>query len=40
MRCINKSELQRDLLQQMGCDLIQGYLYSKPLPRAEFGRFL
>ena len=35
-----ETEAQRDLLQQAGCDFIQGYLYSKPLPIAEFEAFL
>ena len=29
---------QRDLLAQMGCDLIQGYLISKPLPASQLER--
>jgi diguanylate cyclase (GGDEF)-like protein/PAS domain S-box-containing protein len=28
------------LLRHLGCDIIQGYYYSKPLPLAEFKRFL
>lgn len=28
-------ELQRRLLQEWGCDLMQGYLFSKPLPAHE-----
>lgn len=28
------------MLQSLGCDVIQGYIYSRPLPAAEFGRFL
>lgn len=31
---------QRDALQQMGCDLIQGYLLSQPRPPEELERFL
>jgi EAL domain-containing protein (putative c-di-GMP-specific phosphodiesterase class I) len=27
---------QRDLLATMGCDFVQGYLYSRPVPAAEF----
>ncbi len=23
-----------EILKQMGCDLIQGYIYAKPIPRA------
>ena len=31
-----ESVAQRDLLLSLGCDAFQGYLYSKPLPAAEF----
>ena len=31
---------QLNLLNQMGCDFGQGYFLSKPLPEAEFERFL
>ena len=31
---------QRDLLKGMGCDMIQGFLLSRPLPAAELGPFL
>jgi len=31
---------QADFLLSIGCDHIQGYLYSKPLPEAEFDRLL
>ena len=30
-----ETELQRDLLKQIGCDYGQGYLFSKPVPAAE-----
>lgn len=30
---------QNDFLRQIGCDLIQGYLHSKPLPVAQFEEF-
>lgn len=30
-----QSETQRDLLQKEGCHIIQGYLYSKPMPMSE-----
>ena len=30
---------QRDYLINKGCDLIQGYYYSKPLTREEFEEF-
>ena len=29
-----------DMLQDMGCDLIQGFYFSKPLPVSEFLSFL
>jgi len=36
-----ETQAQHDLLSAMGCDLIQGYLISKPLPADEFApRFL
>jgi len=31
---------QADFLRSIGCDHIQGYLYSKPLPEVEFERLL
>lgn len=31
---------QRDRLADLGCDLGQGYLFSKPLPAGDLGRFL
>ncbi len=31
---------QADFLRSIGCDHIQGYLYSKPLPETEFERLL
>ena len=31
---------QRDLLKSMGCDMIQGYLLSRPLPPEELEPFL
>lgn len=35
-----ETEAQRELLEGMGCRAYQGYLYSRPLPAAEFERFL
>ncbi len=31
-----ETEAQRDFLKHRNCDLLQGYLYSKPLPLVEF----
>ncbi|WP_427551298.1 putative bifunctional diguanylate cyclase/phosphodiesterase [Methylomonas sp. MS20] len=31
-----ETEVQRDLLMQAGCDYGQGYLFSKPVPAADF----
>ncbi len=31
-----ETQLQRDLLKQIGCDYGQGYLFSKPVPAADF----
>jgi diguanylate cyclase (GGDEF)-like protein/PAS domain S-box-containing protein len=31
-----ETTLQQDLLKSMQCDLVQGYLYSRPLPAQEF----
>ncbi len=33
-------ETQSDILQKMGCDYIQGYLYGKPMPALDFQRRL
>lgn len=35
-----ETEAQRDFLVAAGCNEIQGYLYSRPLPAAEFVEFL
>jgi diguanylate cyclase (GGDEF)-like protein/PAS domain S-box-containing protein len=34
-----ESDAQLQRLQQVGCDLIQGYFFSKPLPAPEFAAF-
>jgi diguanylate cyclase (GGDEF)-like protein len=34
-----ETEAQRDLLQQIGCDVLQGYLISRPQPADDFARF-
>lgn len=31
-----ETEDQRDFVSGLGCDIIQGYLYSVPLPVKEF----
>lgn len=33
-----ETEGQKEVLESLGCDMIQGYLISKPLPMAEFER--
>jgi diguanylate cyclase len=35
-----ETEEQAALLRRMGCDEMQGYLFSRPLPAADFERFL
>ncbi len=35
-----ETQAQLDALNAMGCDLIQGYCFSKPMPAAEFERFM
>jgi len=32
-----ETQAQREYLAQTGCDLVQGFFYSKPLPADEFG---
>ena len=34
-----ETEAQQAFLAGLGCDSYQGYLFSKPLPRAEFEEF-
>jgi EAL domain-containing protein (putative c-di-GMP-specific phosphodiesterase class I) len=35
-----ETEVQRDFLAKIGCYAYQGYLFSRPLPLAEFEQFL
>ena len=35
-----ENEIQYQLLKQVGCDCVQGYFFSKPLPAAEFEAFI
>ena len=35
-----ETEEQVKALKQMGCDIVQGYYFSKPVPPAEFERFI
>ncbi|RFF29478.1 EAL domain-containing protein [Wenzhouxiangella sediminis] len=34
-----ETESQRDYLSRAGCDLVQGFFYSKPLPAEDFARW-
>ena len=35
-----ESKAQIDRLRELGCEVIQGYYYSKPLPEAEYEKYL
>ncbi len=35
-----ETEKQLNLLKELGCDIVQGYYFSKPLPPEEFERFI
>ena len=35
-----KEELQYQILKTMGCDVIQGYYFSRPVPPEEFEKFI
>lgn len=35
-----ETQVQYDMLKQMGCDYIQGYYFSRPVPAAEFHSLL
>lgn len=35
-----ETQEQLEVLQQAGCDMVQGYYYAKPIPSAEFIRYV
>ena len=35
-----ENEIQYKLLKQIGCDCVQGYFFSKPLPEEDFEAFV
>ena len=35
-----ETEYQARLLSNMGCDYLQGYYYSKPIPKTDFVKFV
>lgn len=35
-----ETQQERDLLKDMGCDIVQGYFYAKPMPMDEFVSFV
>jgi EAL domain-containing protein (putative c-di-GMP-specific phosphodiesterase class I) len=35
-----EEESQVEKLKEMGCELIQGYYFSKPVPAEEFNKFI
>jgi EAL domain-containing protein (putative c-di-GMP-specific phosphodiesterase class I) len=35
-----ETESQLNMLKQMGCDIIQGYYFSKPVPAMDFAPFI
>jgi PAS domain S-box-containing protein/diguanylate cyclase (GGDEF)-like protein len=35
-----ETEAQRDFLKTAGCDMLQGYLLSRPLPKEQFAAFI
>ena len=35
-----ENETQYQLLRQVGCDCVQGYYFSRPLPSADFEAFV
>ena len=35
-----EDQKQSDLLKNMGCDIVQGFFYAKPMPEVEFNNLL
>ena len=35
-----ETQLQQDLLMELGCDFVQGYFYSSPVPIEEFEKLI
>ena len=35
-----ETQSQLDTLKKMGCNVIQGYYFSKPVPAEEFEKFI
>jgi EAL domain-containing protein (putative c-di-GMP-specific phosphodiesterase class I) len=35
-----ETKAQLDMLESAGCDLVQGYYFSRPLPPAEFEKLI
>ena len=35
-----ETQSQIDILRSMGCDYVQGYFYSRPLPKAELEEYV
>ena len=35
-----EDEVQLNTLKKMGCELIQGFYFSRPVPPAEFEKFI
>ena len=33
-----ETEAQKDFLKMLGCDMYQGYYFSKPIPLADFNK--
>ena len=35
-----ENKMQIDYLKDIGCDIVQGYYYSKPLPKDELKKYI